>query len=523
MPTTTDAPTAPQSPGSDSQGNTIPNQQGQPGSAGQPRPKPARVPRTTEVVTAGSLFARFIRGFFAITREVDDAERQYGPKVYESMMNDPVVGSCVDVLRQSAIREVKLSPPPGYVTKPGMEPTPEETQAAEICARCVRALHNPERSLQESLFEFTYGVVEDKLAEIVLEKVAEGPDAGYFSFKAWKFKPRPTWLYVIDPYGNVGFVAGRIPPGEQPPPPNASAYVPGTGGNMVLLEPERFAIFSWGNRDSDPRTRTILRRAYNAWNLKVRTWPEKLKGDVQFGTPSLAAILPDDIQDPDPADVSGLTLDDGSPVETAEELALYMLLQITNGTAGVFPSGTTLQVVESRKNGSELNQSIDLYNREIATAILHAARTTLEAAGGTRSEGEQKMDVTELLVGLIRAMLAGLVRTMLRNLVRLNDGPIAASTMVPEVSLGNYADQDIPKLLTAFAKWVATGAPTQSQMAAIDAMLNLPPRKPGEKSLAEMRADQAEDMASGVEDDAESDDTEDEAGEIPESGKGEPK
>ena len=492
-------------------GRSVPGQEGQPDPGRRTRPKAARVPRTSELVSAGSLFARMIRGYFALSREVDDAERQYGPKVYESMMNDPVVGSCVDVLRQSAIREVKLSPPEEFQPVPGQDMTPEEQKAADICDRCRRALHNPERPLVESLFEWTYGLVEDKLAEVVLDKVFEGPDAGYFTFRAFKFKPRETWLYVVDAWGNVGFVAGRLPPGELPPSPNEAVYVPGTGGNSILLETDRFAVFSWGRRDSDPRCRPILRRAYNAWNLKVRTWPEKLKGDVQFGTPSIAAILPEDAQDPEPDAVSGLTLADGTPVETAEDLALYMLVQIVNGSAGVFPFGTAIQVIESGRDGGTLNQSIDLYNREIATAVLHAARTTLEASGGTRSEGEQKMDVTELLVALIRSMLAGLLRNMLRTLVRLNDGPEAAATMVPQVSLGEYSDQDMPKLITALAKWVQTGAPTQSQMAVIDAMLNLPPRRPGEESLADAAADRAADMAKGEEDGPEEEEEESES------------
>lgn len=489
-------------PATDSQGNAIPPQKGQPGAADQPRPRAARVPRTSELVSAGSLFSRMIRGFFALSAEVDDAEKQYGPKLYESMMNDPVAGSSVDVLRQAAVCDPKFSPPQALRPEPGAELTPEQARAAEVCARVDRALRRPERPLVETLYEFTYGLVEDKLAEVVLEPVQAGPDAGTLALKAFKFKPRESWRYVVDPYGNVGFVAGRLPPGEQPPEPNEAVQVPGTGGNAVLLEPDRFAVFAWGRRDSDPRCRPILRRAYNAWNLKVRTWPEKLKGDVQFGTPSVAAILPEDPQDPDEEDVAGLALPDGSPVQTAEDLALYMLLKLANGSAGVFPNGTAIQVIESKRGGAEINDSVGLYNREIATAILHAPRTTQEAKHGSKADSESATDVTELLVSLVRAMLAGVLRNVARTLVRLNDGAEAAETMVPEVTLGDSAAHDLPVLITALAKWVATKAPTPSQLAAIDALIGLPPRRAGEPSLGDIEADRAADMAQGgVEDD----------------------
>lgn len=482
--------------------NQIPNSPGK-GDGGLPSPKPVRVPRTTEVVSAGSLFSRMIRGYFAIATEFDDAERQYGHKLYESMMNDPAVGSCVDVVRQASIREIKLTPPKAMRPEPGEEMTADQAKAAEIAARCERALHHPDRPLADTLFEFTYGLVQDKLAEIVLDKLTEGPDAGYFAVKAFKFKPRDTWLYVVDSYGNVGFIAGRLPPGEQPPSPINAVYVPGTGGNAVLLEPDRFAVFAWGRRDSDPRCRPILRRAYNAWNLKVRTWPEKLKGDTQFGTPSVAVTLPENPQDPEAEDVEGLTLPDGSPVATAEDLSLYMILQLCNGSAGVFPFGSTIQVIESKRDGDVLNASIDLYDRQIATAILHAPRTTQEAEHGSKADSEGSRDVTDLLVGLIRCMLAGLLRNVLRTLVRLNDGPEAAATMVPEVSLGQYENQDMSKLITSLAAWVKTGVPTPTQLAAIDAMINIPPRKPGEPSIGDIAAQKAVDAQAEADDKAE--------------------
>ena len=333
------------------------------------------------MIAAGSLFATMARGLFALSMDVDDAERQYGPKLYESMLNDPAVGSSVDVIRQAAIRDVKLSPPPNFNPEPGQEPNAEQRKAADICARCERALKNPERPFAETLYEFTYGLVEDKLAEIVLDRVTEGPDVGRFTIRAFKFKPRAAWSYVVDAYGNVNFVAGQIPPGETPPGPVSAVYVPGTGGNAVLLGPDRFAVFSWGRRDSDPRCRPILRRAFNAWNLKVRTWPEKLKGDTQFGTPSIAATMPENAQDPDVEGLEGLTLPDGSKIDTAENYALYMLLQLANGSAAVFPFGTSLQVIESEREGSVLNESIALYNREIATAV--ARRLRGKPDGGT--------------------------------------------------------------------------------------------------------------------------------------------
>lgn len=480
-----------QIPNTDSQGNMVPPQKGTLGSSDQPKPRAARVPRTVELVSAGSLFARMLRGFFALSSQLDDAEKQFGVKLYESMMNDPAAGSSVDMLRQAAIRTIKLVVPEEMQVDPGQDPTPEQAKAADILERCKRAIHNPDRPLSETLYEFTYGLVEDKMAEIVLDKVFVGPDAGKFTFKAFKFKPRDAWLYVVDPYGNVGFVAGRLPPGEMPPYPNEAIVVPGTGGNAILLDPDRFAVFSWGRRDSDPRCRPILRRAYNAWNLKVRTWPEKLKGDLQFGTPSIAVTMPENIDDPEAEDVAGLTLPDGSPVQTAEDFILYCALQVANGSAAAFPFGSTIEVVESGRDGAGLNASLDLYNKEIATAVLHAPRTTQEAEHGSKADSEGAADVTQLIIELIMKMLEGLLYKALKNLVLLNEGAEAAATMTPKVCLGDGQKQDMAKLITSWSALIATGAPTPGQLAAIDAKIDLPPRKEGEQSLADVAADRA--------------------------------
>jgi hypothetical protein len=483
-------------------GRAVPTQDGQPGDAGLPRPRPARVPRTVETVSAGAWFARMLRGYFALSQDVDDAERQYGPKLYDAMMNDPVAGSSVDVLRQAAVRHPTLEVPDAYLVRPGTEATPEEAEAEEVTAFCRRALMAPDRPFVETLYELSLGLVKDKMAEIVLKNQTEGPDAGRLTFRAFKFKPRDAWLYVVDPYGNVGFIAGRLPPGEVPPSPREAVYVPGTGGNAVLLEPDRFLNFAWGRVDSDPRCRPILRRAYNAWNLKVRTWPEKLKGDLQFGTPSVAATLAEDVQDPDPEDVAGLKLADGSEVVTAEDVTLYSLERLSNGAAAVFPCKTAIQVVESKRDGAGINESVALYNREIATAVLHAPRTTQEAQHGSKADTETATDITEILISLLRSLLAWHVRNALKTLVRLNFGPRQAEVMVPEVKLGEVGTHDLPLLLRSMAAWVTSGAPTPGQLPEIDAMLGLTPRRPDEPSLADVAANRtalaAEEEAEGA-------------------------
>jgi hypothetical protein len=362
----------------------------------------------------------------------------------------------------------------------------------------MRAIHAPDRPLVDTLYEFTYGLVQDKLAEVIYRTVNDGPDKGYYTFDRFKFKRRESWKYVVDAFGNTPFIAGLLPAGEMPPPGyDSTLVVPGTGGNCVLMDRDRFAIFSWAQRDSDPRCRPILRRAYNAWNLKIRTWPEKLKGDVQFGTPTLLGEVAENAMDPEPDEVAGLVNADGTPVSTAEDLLAYVLTQVANGTAAAVPNGTKVQVIESQKDGASINASIELYNREIAMAILHAPRATQEAMHGSKADAQTATDVTQGLKDLIACLLAGLIRNQwLKPLVRLNEGAEAAEWMLPEVMNGEIKSGDLPGLLTGMAAWVNTGMHTPSQLPSIDAALGLPVRNADELTIREseqqFQAEQAE-------------------------------
>ncbi len=430
---------------------------------------------------ANESFGRWLAGVLALTSDIDEAEREYGPDVYKAILKDAIAGASFDTLRQGVLADC-LRVRPAVEPEAGAEPDPRAARAAEVAAFCDRALKRTRRCDVDWLNEMLLGMAEgSRLGEIVLEHVQHGPDAGKLQLRAVKPKPRGCWRFVCDAYGNVHAIAGRLPPGQQPPDEASAAGVVGGEGQSVLLPRERFAIFTWDARDGDPRGHSHLRRVYNPWNLKVRTWPDKHAHDVRFGSPAVYAVLSETAEDPEPGLKDPAT---GEEIRTAEQATLLSLRRLRGGAAAVFPFGTEVNILESQRDGKTLNDSVELYNREMVHGVLGQTRSTMEAEHGSKADSKSGTDTRGLLIRLIRALLAAVVRNdVLRYLVAVNFGEADAEEYLPCVGFGDVEHQDRPALMAAVAALAKVGFFTEGQLAALDQMLGLPVRKPGEERM----------------------------------------
>lgn len=426
-----------------------------------------------------------------LPRSVDDVTGDFGSLTYEVMLaTDPTVAAAFWTL-SSAVLADGHSLRPALFPKPGTEPTPEETLSAEVCRFCERLLHRVpfDDYLEQLLLALPYG---NRLAEKVYEVAEAGPDKGRLVWRAWKFKPRWAWAYVVDAYmTTVGILA----------------YTP-TGGPAVVVDPSKFIIYTWRQKDADPRGRPILRAAYEAWNLKKQVWPPYFKYLTLFATPTLSGqpgegAQPRPARDSDPKEMIG---DDG--MVSAEADMLIALMAVQAGTAVVTPHGSTIAPINPTGNGEAYREAIKVFDGQIARAVVLSERVVLEALHGSKADGEKVQDAMGSLVRQIRRTLAWTVyRQGLHHAVSLNFGAEVAELHTPIFCLGETEHQDWAEVAGAIATLQRAGYFAPSQLPAVDARLGLPIREPGETAeheAAESPDDETpEDEGEDVEDEDE--------------------
>jgi hypothetical protein len=406
-----------------------------------------------------SAFRQAVR---ALPHYVDTLEAELGDDSYQRMLNDPQVESSVDLLK-AAILEDSISLNPAQ-TEDGDEAG--AAQAAEMLAFVRRTIDNLTTPLEDVLWDMldalAYGA---RIAELVYTMPPTGDDAGRYVLTAIKPKPREVLAFVVDVYLNViGFLANR---------PGQARRLIGVHLNdeqrRSLLSPDKFAVLTWRPRNSDPRGRTVLRAAYNAWWIKTQALPEFLKLLVQFATPSVyGTTSPDAVGNPETG-------------ESPEDLLLKALINIQNGSAAALPPDTVLGTIEAGKGGAEaFDIIIELLNREITKGILGQTRATMEAKNGSKADSETGKELFDTLVRAGQRTVARMLqRDVVDRLIALNFGNNLVP-LAPVITVGVESDAERSDAWSAAASLERSGYLDPSQYQQLDALLGLAPRTPAE-------------------------------------------
>lgn len=414
-----------------------------------------------------------------LPRSIDDVTADFGIHTYEVMLEtDPTVWAAFQTVSCAVLSE-GWTLRPAMSPKPGEEPTPEEVLSTEICEFCERLLGRI--AFDEHLEQFVLALAQgNRLAEMVYEVQEYGPDAGKLVWKALKFKPRWAWAFVVDAYmSEVGILA----------------YTP-LGGPAVIVDMDKFILFSWRPKDSDPRGRSILRPAYSAWNLKGQVWPSYFKYLSLFATPTIVG-QPGEGAQPRPAgpnDPASMIGSDGLVSPEADMLSAIVAVQA--GTAIVTPFGSKVEALNPVGNGEAYREAIRVFDAQIARAITLSERVIMEALHGSKADGEKVQDAMGHFVRVVRRRLAWTIYSEgLRRAVAVNFGDDAAEIHTPLFCLGETEHQDWTGIANAVASLLKAGYFTPSQLPAVDARLGLPIREPGETPEEEAAEDPATEEA----------------------------
>lgn len=412
----------------------------------------------------GPLLQNYLR---SLPRPTDDVERDFGIDIYEKMLNDPAVSSAIQALKVQALSSgVRFT---GRV----QQPSPWQKDAAKEAAyaRCaamrafieatMQRLQQPLSAIVADMLDcLAYG---HSLAEMVFS--AEG---GTLKLTALRVKNRYRYAYVTDRFLQcVGVV----------PTEKAAGIIP-----VEWVIPRRKfwhqVIFT---HQSDPRGRSLLRPAYNAWYMKQQTWMNYLKYLLQFATPSVLALLDDMAKDGVLTDEHGNVQrgPGGQPIaQSAEALVTAKLAKFANSSSLALRYVKQFQVLQASGAGEPYLNAIDLYNREMAMAIIMAPRALLEAQYGSKADSAAGKDLLDTFTCYIqRETEAAFYRDVIHPLCVMHFGQADADAFAPVMLLSSDNQRDTVEYGNMVANLARAGYLHSSQYQGIDAQIGLPERE----------------------------------------------
>lgn len=437
----------------------------------------------TQEYVSGRPDPRIARYIEALPQYIDDVTTDFGLDLYDKMLTDSQVYSCVEILKLTVVAE-------GWQIAPAQEEKdhPEFQEAKKYADFCERMIHGMEKPFDQFLYEMLDGCAKgNRLAEKIYRLEEDGEDKGLLLLNKLKIKPRRTYSFVVDAFKNVLGIVAIIP---------GRSYILYQGSTLFdpdklpnILPRDKFCLFTHNPLDNDPRGQSILRAAYDPWWCKLQSKGEYLKYLAQFGSPTIwgttspestsqSAFTPDSLGNPT-----------GQPGLTPEQTMLAALQAMRNGSCGAFPPGSEINLLQSA-TGANFLDAFAFYDKQITKAILGQTLATEEGEHQARAASETHKDILDMVMRNVRRMMESMVKNdIFKQVLEINFGKAVARKYTPRFQLGKIQESDWNTDVSAVSSLVASKFLAPSQVAYIDERLNLPPRT--DKSPYEMEVEQA--------------------------------
>lgn len=404
--------------------------------------------------------------------ELSDISGVLSQAVYRAILRDPTAKPAFDTLKAAVLSG-------GIVLTAAVKPGPDDTEPdpdaelaqeiADFCRRCADRLdEHPVLFMDEMLDSMVY---RHKVAELVMELAADGPDAGRFVLSRLPRKPRWSYRFRVDSKNKVEYLRCLVDgEGEE-------------SGRLVWrdIPAWKFVVASWAAEDGDPRGNSILDAAVEAWKFKRNLLPNWWKGLKQFGSPSLFGTTHEGAEDIPQKDAQGNPL---PPLNPQKAMKSGLEAFFRSGSVIVGPFGSNVKVVESGRDGTANEKALERCDRDITRAILKQTRATGEARFGSKADSQTGQDIMEVYVQFIRLWACCLLDAQVfYRLVEANWGQAVAERLSPNVSLGQVSLSDFAKAASAVATLFQSSYFTEGQLSETDAILGLPVRQAGDSRV----------------------------------------
>lgn len=433
----------------------------------------------------------------------DDLMREFGYSVYSNMVKDPKVSKCVKLIKVSVLGDgVDFIP-----NKNDNDPEYDNALlVANFCNHAVKSMKKPLRNVLEQMLDaVVYG---HKIAEIVY-KYEQVDLVGKTCLVIDSVKPKPigTARFVVDNSMNLLGITGtaslqsnELPDMETVGKNNITEidgriFIKTEGGKLEFQKLDKFLVLTIDTEDEDPRGRSMLRSAFNFWNIKNQIIPEYLRYLLTCSIPLLVGFTPETGDEKQLLrDTSGTALKDSSgryieinPVEALREA----LMQARNATALALKGGSQVKEISANGSGIPFYKAIEVFDSQIEMSILLQTLASSESRFNTRAASETHMTVLDQLIWSLKGLVADMLTyQLLKPLIKYNFGESWLKYM-PVVNLGDSERRNFSLDGATVATLFSSGYMSEDQKRYTDAMLGLPIRDANYDPLANITPDEA--------------------------------
>ena len=433
---------------------------------------------SAEYLSGGVLLDAVLSGTSALSYTNDDVIREFGYRIYEEMINDPQVYKAINVLKIGALsNDLELLPSIS-------EDSQEYNKAVKVTEFCQYVLSNLEFPLKATLDQMLDALIYGhKVAEIVYETDTYNGRTVLIP-KKLKVKPIGSFNFLVDSRLNLlGITSANVLNDNnlEEVVRNPTIKKDADGYKVILnnrserfVNRDKFMLLTLRERDQDPRGRSFLRPAFNAWHLKTQIYPEYLRFLLTCSIPLLVGYTPKDDEGRPLLYKDELT---GNTVEINPVQALRdALLQARNSTAIALRGGSNIQEIGARNSGVSFYKALEILDEQIDKAILLQTLATSESRYMSRAASTVHMTVLEQLIWDLKTSILNMVkRDLFVPAVKFNFGK-SYLKYIPKLSLGDTERRDFATDANAVATLFRAGYITNDQMKALDAMLGVPIR-----------------------------------------------
>lgn len=423
---------------------------------------------------AGNNEYSWYAGDRALPLAVDDAEREFGPELWDKMLNEPILAASDDLLRILVLED-------GLTLVPCIDKPDERTATAadvadyqtavemrDFCLQILKGLpRDPLDISWDMLDAYSRG---HKIAEINLDICNEGELKGKTVITSIKTKPRGVYAFVVDGFMNWRGIIGKMPGIS-----NSlwTGLLADLKGMVNAVSPKKFFLLNFGSRDGDPRGRAALRPCYDPYRSKQLIKPEHLKFLAQFGGGMITATA-----DKDTKPKVNVRAKDGSFTEMAlQDAVLGILREMKNGGLAAFPPGVDVEIHVPNATGEAFELAFDRKDREMVIAYLKQTRATQEAKHGSKADSGTATDLLTSVRNYVRRRLCDAWRRcVLWLIVDLNFGVEKAKKFTPNVEMSAVDKPDFAAIASGVATLQAAGWIAEEQKAYYDGLLGAPDR-----------------------------------------------
>lgn len=300
-----------------------------------------------------------------------------GFRIYEEMLNDPLV--------RSAITVKKL----GALAVPWQLESGGNSRNDEFIAAMFEEMEgSPGGVLYDALDAVAKGyAVMEKILDIGLPGFADG-----VWIRCVKPKDPSMFGFDVDEFLNIKSLV---------------LHVPGEGGQE--LPPDKFVVYAYNRRYAQPHGESDLKSAYRHWRIKrelIEQWNAHLE---KYASPAIVGKFP-----------RGLSEEDQTQL-------LDALDKVQRQSALVHPDDVEVSLLDGRRSSeSGYLEAIDYHNREIARSILGQTLTTEDSRKiGSLALGKVHLQVLIMQLNGLRRDIAERVMNeqIIRPTIDLNFGP----------------------------------------------------------------------------------------------------